>query len=117
MNLYELNQNIMENVPEEGIPTEEQLKEVIRNFQSSFPSGYYMLLCHSMRYYTVFVAQRPFCQEKFEDLVIECLNNTGKIISVNNEPEALEFWTKDDDAPAECFYLFDYSSGIVPFGG
>lgn len=117
MNLYELNQSIMNSIPEEAIPAEEEIKRVIKDYHSLIPSGYYMLLSHHLRYYTVFVSQKPFNKEKFEDLVVECLQDMGKIVSVSVEQDALEFWVQDENQNSNCFYLFDYSSGIVPFGG
>ena len=123
LSLYELNKNIMENVPKEAIPTEEQLIEKINNYDNeSNYSNYYMLLSHQIHYYTVFerIHQRSLtrleCLNDFAKEVILCLQDLGEIIGVSEEPGALEFWVQTKDGP-ECFYLFNYAQGIVYFKG
>lgn len=119
MDLYELNKNIMENVPEEAIPTEEQLKEVINNFITKDNSNYYMLLSNELRYYTIFEkviqgdAQKLTLNNISTELIL-CLQDLGDIIGVSEEPGALEFWVKTEEGP-ECLYFFNYSAGIVYF--
>lgn len=120
LSLYELNKNIMENVPKEAIPTEEQLIEAINKYDNH--SNYYMLLSNQIKYYTVFeriVEHGPLkidCLNNFAQEVILCLQDMGEIVGVSEEPGALEFWVKTKNGP-ECFYLFDYSQGIVYFKG
>lgn len=120
LSLYELNKNIMENVPKEAIPTEEQLIEAINKYDNH--SNYYMLLSNQIKYYTVFeriVEHGPLkidCLNNFAQEVILCLQDMGEIVGVSEEPGALEFWVKTENGP-ECFYLFDYSQGIVYFKG
>ena len=110
LSLYELNKNIMENVPKEAIPTEKQLIEAINKYDNQ------------IKYYTVFervVEHGPLkidCLNNFAQEVILCLQDMGEIVGVSEEPGALEFWVKTENGP-ECFYLFDYSQGIVYFKG
>lgn len=123
LSLYELNKNIMENVPKEAIPTEEQLIEAINKYDNeSNHSSYYMLLSNQIKYYTIFerIVERGrikfSCFNEFAQEVISCLKDMGEIIGISEEPGALEFWVKTEDGP-ECFYLFDYTQGIVYFKG
>lgn len=119
LSLYELNKNIMENVPEEAIPTEEQLKEIINKFTTNDNSNYYMLLSNELRYYTIFEKVIQGDSQKLDlnnisTEVILCLQDLGDIIGIAEEPGALEFWVKTESG-AECLYFFNYSAGIVYF--
>lgn len=118
LSLYELNKNIMENVPKEAIPAEEQLKEIINDFTQADNSNYYMLLSNKIKYYTVF--EKVIGDNTKLDLnniateVILCLQDLGEITGVSAEPGALEFWVQTEEG-AECLYFFNYSAGIVYF--
>lgn len=114
MSLYELNKNIMENVPEEAIPTEENLIQVINNYTKQVFSTYYMLLSNELYYYTVFVRTKGklITLPNLAEEVIACLEDHGRIVAVSEEPGALEFWVQTEKG-AECFYFFDYSRGII----
>lgn len=90
--------------------------EVIRDFThkhlAQSNTGYYMLLCNELKYYTVFIVNNKY-EERSEDVVFECLENMGTIRQINVEKDRVECWISCDD---EChmFMLFDYDWGIVP---
>lgn len=114
MNLYELNKTIMENVPEEAIPTEKILIQTINKYTKQVSSVYYMLLSNELHYYTVFVRTKGnfVMLPDLAKEVIACLEDHGRIVAASEEPGALEFWVQTEKGP-ECFYFFDYSQGII----
>ncbi len=90
--------------------------EAIRDFThrhlTHSNTGYYMLLCNELKYYTVFIINNEY-EERSEDVIFECLNNMGTIRQINVEKDRVECWVSYDD---EChmFMLFEYDWGIVP---
>lgn len=119
MNLYDLNKNIMQNIPKEAIPTEEQVKKEINNFVAAVGSNYYMLLGNEIKYYTIF--EKTNSEDLLEGSaglaqeVIWCLCDLGEILSCSQEPGAIEFWVRDANDEPQVLYFFDYSAGIIYF--
>lgn len=119
MNLYDLNKNIMQNIPKEAIPTEEQIKEEISKFVATIDTNYFMLLGNEIKYYTIF--EKTDSKDLLEGSaglvqeVIWCLQDLGEILSCSQEPGALEFWVRDAADEPQVLYFFDYSAGIIYF--
>lgn len=75
---------------------------------------YLMLLCHDQRDYTIF----HICNHSAEKLskeLKETLLNRGQIVSIDRteDSQAWEIWIRTNDNEDFCYYLFDYTSGIV----
>lgn len=114
MNLYEINKQLMaqsELLDEAGIA---EAKETIKKFCKD--DSYYMLLCHELRYYTMF--DKDSTHEGSEDIateVIECLDYFADgihSIELIEENGAIEIWV-DVNEEIYVMYLFDYSGGVI----
>ncbi len=116
MDLYSLNRMFMSQMPNLSEEDIENAKQTIRRFidhDSGNSSGVYMLLCHDLRYYTIFLKDKAY-EEKMEEVVIECLEYFGDIKSIdyNEDSNAIELWFTSDDEPYVA-YLFNYNEGVV----
>lgn len=111
---YDINKMVVEKLPELAHKQIKVAKKLIREFVNDCDTNYVMLLCHELRYYTVFTLNAQE-QEAIEDVLIEMLCDLGQIKSINyNEDKtAIECWVKRDDG-IHMFLLFDYDWGIVP---
>lgn len=116
MNLYELNKMIVSQLPRATEKDIQSFKTILKDFSQTINSNYYMLLCKDISYYTIFTKSKT--NELFEDLVIECVQNVGDIITIEKTPEeqAIEIWICNENNDAYCMYLCDCSSLIVRFG-
>ena len=88
-------------------------KKLIRSFINENPANVYMLLCHDLRYYTIFLRNKNY-EESMEDVVIECLEYFGDIKSVDYDEDsnAVELWFSYEEEP-HVAYLFGYDEGVV----
>lgn len=115
MTLYEINKQIIAQMP---ALTSEQIaekKQLLKNYQLHNVNWYFMLLCKEISYYTLFVIDEINSNEKFEDVVIECIQNVGEIISIEEEKEAksIEIWVKPEEGEPLVMYLFGYDRGVI----
>ena len=77
-----------------------------------------MLLCRENNYYTVIQVQGAKVKnnDKFEDVVIEILQQHGEIkeLNYNEDKTAVECWVYDQEKEEVfMFLLFPYSWGVV----
>lgn len=115
MNLYEMNKIGYASLP---TMTEKELEkscELIRNFLTSNPSKYYLMLNNEARYYTIYTFRPNYANfSEMAQTIIEIAAGLGEIksIELTNDESAVEFWIVYE---GECkvFYLFDYSKGVV----
>lgn len=88
-------------------------KSLLREFKKI---GYFMLMCREKNYYTVVKVQgqKVKCNDLFEDLVIELLQDNGEIkeINYNEDKSAVECWIAKDEE-VNMFLLFPYSWGVI----
>lgn len=120
MTMYDLNAQIISQLPSH---TEDDMKtdvEIINNFDTKISSRCYMMLCKEASYYTLFMNEKHNDNE-FTDLgnaVITCACDLGQIRSVEQLENEVEIWVYDSVLQQMyCLHLFNYESGIVPFGG
>ena len=113
MNLYSLNKVFMAQMPDLLSEDIEKAKQTIRRFINENLANVYMMLCHDLRYYTIFLKNDNY-EEKMEDVIIECLEHFGAIKSIdyNEETRAVELWFTYEDEPYVA-YLFNYDEGVV----
>ena len=113
MSLYDMNKQIMFQMPELNEEKIVAAKNLIKEYDITFESKYYMLLCNEYKYYTIFNCEKQY-KETLEDVVFECLNNVGQVVSVDKTEDnaAIEIWVKLEKE-AKVFYLFDYDKGVV----
>ena len=88
-------------------------KEKIHKFVSDLNKEYFMLLCADLVYYTMFIMD-SFSVENTADVVIECLENLGKIKSIDftEGKQAIEIWIQKDEEVVVA-YFFNYDQGVI----
>ena len=113
---YELNKMIIAQLP--SLISDAQLKEgkeLIKAYTHAHKNdtGYYMLLCNDIHYYTVFQVNMRY-EESIEDIVLECLQNIGVIQQINkaDTEDAIECWIKNEKG-VFMFMLFNYDWGVI----
>lgn len=77
-------------------------------------NGYYMLLCHEQRDYTVFAWFKNITSEILQRELKECLLNRGDIYAIEPTEDgvALEIWLYSNNEML-CYYLFPYDQGVI----
>ena len=115
MSLYELNKNIISQLPAISKEAMNIAIEVINNYRMDTDNKYYALICRECGYYTMFNTKEV--GGELPDLstgIIECLANVGEIITINLDENggAIEIWVRARD---DVFYfiLFGYDQGVV----
>lgn len=112
LNLYDLNKQL---VPQLPTLNEEQVisaKAVILDYVCKTQESYYMLLCHELRYFTVF-AMNAHSEENVEDALLDCLSYVGEVKSIESNGEAVEIWVVLPTGEAHVMYFFNYESGVI----
>ena len=112
MNLYDLNQNIIEQLPDITDFTDKIT--LINEYKESTNNKYYMLYSKDISYFTIMVIEKYGEIASLGDAVIECLQNIGnvKCIDYTENHDAIEMWIKYMDKVI-CAYLFPYDNGVV----
>ena len=113
MNMYDINKQIISQLPEmsaEGIA--EKLVE-IKNYIDDTKNTFYMLLCRDINYYTVFMIDGN-AAEKFEDVLLECLQTFGQIKAIDAVDGAFEIWVENEffENGPYAMYFFPYDGGV-----
>lgn len=120
MDLYTLNKNIVEQLPNLNQKETEMLKTEIHQWRNKnyFNNGYFMLLNRDINYYTLFRWQNRN-DECLPDLVVECLEKIGKLKTWEVQEDKIELWVETPMPRKGCIavYLFPYDNFIVYFGG
>lgn len=115
MNLYEINQAVVSQLPEMSEEMVAEKKEMIRQYLDEVVDEYYMLLCRDLNYYTMFSLQADKELPAAELEIIECIRDLGSIISIEHSTETgkvIEIWFKCADGTFVA-YLFPYGKGVV----
>ena len=110
--LYELNKNAMQN--EKKLSPSALRKKITDVRLYLFKKGYFMLLCHERRDYTVFnITADNKVGIAAEDLK-ECLLNRCEVIAIDETEDkmAYEIWMRIDGEDF-VYYLFPYDAGII----
>ena len=93
-----------------------EAKKLVKEFISKDDLSHaYMLLCHELRYYTVFLKDKEHYQDKMEDVFIECIENLGTIKSIGlSDDMAIEVWLVHHETEEPFVaYLFNYDEGVI----
>ena len=115
LTLYDLNKNIMK----QQTPLDDnELYEAIENilaFCEEQKNRYYMLLCHELRYFTLFDYQSSLGLNlpNIEEEVIGCAHDIGSILSVEEGENAIEIWVKTEEDEVFVMYFFPYDRGVI----
>lgn len=121
LNLYELNRNIISQLPDYTDSQWEGAEKVFNNWLTKRNSKYFMLYGREISYFTIY-KQRTTLDETIEfgslfDALKECLVSLGPVRSIAvNELEdgssSIEIWV-NYEGTVTCMYLFEYEEGIV----
>ena len=66
------------------------------------------MICKELSYYTMFIADAE-SNEDMSDVVIECLNALGILVSVEySENKVIEAWVRDDEGNAVIVFMTPY---------
>jgi hypothetical protein len=115
MNLYEINQAAVSQLPKMSEEMVAEKKEMIRQYLDEVADEYYMLLCRDLNYYTMFSLRADEGLPAAESEIIECIRDLGSIISIERSTETgkvIEIWFKCADGTFVA-YLFPYGKGVV----
>lgn len=123
LNLYELNRNIISQLPDYSDEQWEGAEKVFSDWLAKKTSKYFMLYGREISYFTIF-KKRSMLDEVVEfgslfDALKECLVSLGPVRSIAvNELEdgssSIEIWVNYQDT-VTCMYLFEYEEGIVVY--
>lgn len=111
--VYDINKNLMEK--ENRLSNSVVRKKIQEIAQEYFKKGYYMLLCHEKRDYTVFNILSDINAGCAAQELKECLQNRGEILAIDKVADSsniYEIWLKTPEG-AFAFYLFPYNDGII----
>lgn len=115
LTVYDLNKNIMKYQTPLDDNELYEAAETILAFCEEQRNKYYMLLCHELRYFTLFnyyvQTDRPL--PNIEEEVIGCANDIGSILSIEEVEGAIEIWIKTEEDEAFAMYFFPYDRGVI----
>lgn len=118
MSLYELNQNVVSQMPTLDEYVLDVKETLIKSFIKETKNKYYMLLNNEWHYYTVFVVgllNPPKDSGPVQREITTCLFKMGEVksIELTEDNKAVEIWVTGDDNKAHVFYLFPYDNGVI----
>lgn len=113
MSLYDLNKQIVSQMPE--IEDFTEAYETIDKYHKYIRNKYYMLLIKDLNYYTIFNISENQAMPRFSENVILCLKDWGKIksITASEDDSAIECWVTTYDNNTVVGYLFGYDGGVL----
>ena len=97
----------------------EKFEQAIMHWHGCTHSSYFLLYGKLISYFTFFVSSPFDSEEKFIDLLFECISNVGELIYVEDieKGQPIIFWVKTPEGLITELYLMDYSAGVVHFNG
>ena len=116
INLYELNKQIVAQLPPFDIQRMEDARETVENWKK--PELPYLLYGKEISYFTLFSPGGDEEDGSFADCLFDCLLGiSGTIYSLDvlNE-DTIEIWV-DSEVGATALYLFNYENGMVYYHG
>lgn len=121
MSLYDLNKNIISQLPSLGEEDIERIKNEINTFDDDNKNLHYMLLCNELHYYTILTGVHIGAAE-FSSLgsaIIGLINEMGnEIIAADAFEGRYEIWLRNKDNSEEephVYLLFPYDLGVVTY--
>lgn len=125
MQLYELNKQFVSQLPPLTEQDLKDRKEMVDNWIDE-NIDFYLLYGREISYFTLFQrCSNENITESISDILFECLNGIGTVISMDVltelEEPTIEIWVKIAVEGQEDFvtvlYLFDYTKGVEKFRG
>lgn len=114
MNNYDLNKQVIAQLANMDTEDLNSAKSLFAEYHQEKNQKYYMLLCHDLRYYTIF-ATGKYVVETLEDEVMDCLNCLSeniKAIDKDEVSDAVEIWI-EVDGEIVVAYFFGYEKGVI----
>ena len=112
LSLYEMNKQLISQLKD--ISKEDALEKIYQFYEHT-PQGYYMLLNHENKYFTLF-EKNTNGFDTFGSTVLYCINNIGKIKTIDVYDDRLEIWITIKDNIFD-YLLFPYDEGVVKYFG
>lgn len=116
LNLYDLNKQIMEQLPDFDEEQIKDFKAALEIWKSPKADKYYMLYGKEISYFTLFAEDNDEDDNLLSDSVVECLESFEAIKEYDMSGEAVEIWVKTEDG-VTVLYLFGYDAGVVGYHG
>ena len=117
MSLYEINKNIISQMPEYDNEKLKELKDKINAWEKQ-SNNYFMLLCNNIHYYTILFRNHStindFCNLGHATIGV-LLESNYTIHSEEECGDHFEIWAKKDNEVYD-FLLFPYDQGVVNYG-
>lgn len=110
--VYDINKNLMDK--EKRLSNSALRKKIDEIDKDFFKKGYFMLLCHEQRDYTVFDittdANAGWAARELKD----CLSNRGDVLSIEKTQDgiAYEIWIRKTEG-SFVYYLFPYDEAVI----
>lgn len=113
LNAYELNKQIISQLPTLDVDTLNLKKNELHAFCHTVSDNYFMLLSREINYYTVFHLSGTY-KEKIEEVIIECCKNLGEIkaIDMTEDCGSFEIWIDHPIHGVIVAYFFPYDAGV-----
>ena len=116
MTLYEMNQQLIANMPSFEEKDWNEAATVIADWVSAHMDSYYMLLCKELSYYTLFNTSREnLAVADFTTELFDILKDLGAVKNIEVDTNGMiAIWLNwhGEEVP-RCFYLFPYGAGVV----
>jgi len=119
MSLYEMNKQIIAQLPPYDDRDLLKLRKRINKFTEKLYNSYYMLLCKDFNYYTIFAHNEADAGE-FKTIghavvaIIKEMN--AQVYSADNMEDRFEIWLKPEgEEEIYDFLFFPYDEGVVEF--
>lgn len=122
LSLYDMNAQIMNQLPTLSKEDMQAKKQTFKDFLRKTENNFYMLYGKEISYFTIFHNLDPDIgyigyqiYTDFYEVLLECLHNIGEVKSfdLTEAEDAFEVWVKVDEDKTTCLYFFPYDSGIV----
>ena len=110
MTLYDFNKQVIsqqKDLDEAGLA---EGQETIREYIAATDNTYYMLLCHDIKYFTLFT--RGDDGEPCSAEVINVLTELGTVKAIVDIDDAIEIWINYEDE-IYVMYFFQYDRGVI----
>lgn len=117
MNLYEMNRQLINQLPEYNDEAWNAAKEILNEYLEEHPNSYHMMYGRELSYFTVFHQEAEAEFNGLFDAIKACLASVGSVHSFDFDGEAaIEIWVKPDTtSDVTCLYLFPYDDGVVTY--
>lgn len=118
MNMYDINKQIISQLPCLSEEAYAEKLTMMRRFIDATKNKYYMLLCHDIKYFTLFDFDIKLAIEPFESIFTDCVQTLGKVKAIDEVDGAIEIWIENEffENGPYAMYFFPYDGGVEVCG-